>query len=57
MMKSFGNVSGGGGVKYFSHGENNRKGVVTVLVKQSLKIDLENVNIDPTDTVDTVLPR
>ena len=36
-----------GGKLFFSHGENNSKGVA-VLIKQLLKIDFENVNIDPT---------
>ena len=36
------------GVKlFFSHGENISKGVA-ILIKQSLKIDFGNVNIDPT---------
>ena len=35
-----------GGKLFFSHGENNSKGVA-VLIKQSLKIDFGNVNIDP----------
>ena len=36
-----------GGILFFSHGENNSKGVA-ILIKQSLKIDFGNVNIDPT---------
>ena len=36
-----------GGKLFFSHGENNSKGVA-ILIKQSLKIDFGNVNIDPT---------
>ena len=43
MMKSFGNVSRE--LNYFLRGENNSKGVA-VFVKQSLKIDFGNVNID-----------
>ena len=35
------------GKLFFSHGENNCKGVA-ILIKQSLKIDFGNVNIDPT---------
>ena len=35
-----------GGKLFFSHGENNSKGV-TILIKQSLKIAFGNVNIDP----------
>ena len=36
-----------GGKLFFSHGENNSKGVA-ILIKQSLKIDFGNINIDPT---------
>ena len=36
-----------GGKLFFSHGENNSNGVA-ILIKQSLKIDFGNVNIDPT---------
>ena len=36
-----------GGKLFFSHGENNSEGVA-ILIKQSLKIDFGNLNIDPT---------
>ena len=46
MMKSFGNTNGEV-IFFFSHGENNSKGVA-ILIKHLLKIDFGNVNIDPT---------